>query len=126
MCGSLRYENVGHTVGRLVTPYGKGDDYTIEYITEYGKAGTAPFLGHSRSENTWPNNSVPVRIYAATYTELGVEFTIPEGHYIEAALVSNKTFERFGGAGIFIRTRRATAEELKRCPHDRHPVLKSH
>ena len=110
MCGSLKYEDISHKIGDMVT-----------YVTQTGIASSAPWLGHSREESRDPANSETVFLPATSYFEKGVEFHIPDDETIEAFLVKSNNFP--AGEGIFIKTRPATPQEMKKCMHPRHPVL---
>jgi len=107
MCGTIAYENTSHKIGNLVAY--QDEDRILR----------APWLGHARQESPRPANSKLVKLIAETYTEKGVEFQVPQGKQVEAYLVKNSNFPK--GEGLFVITRDATPEELKRCPHPRHP-----
>jgi hypothetical protein len=109
MCGSIKYENIAHKIGNLVTVF-----------KQTGEKIEAPWLGHIRDDNpNPPADKETVVIPVKEYTEKGVWFSVPENYAIEANLITNKAFPN--GYGVFIVTRNATKEELKKCSHPRHP-----
>jgi hypothetical protein len=109
VCGTIKYEGISRKIGDLV-----------EYEVPPTRAiWTAPWLGHCREESGIPENATEVKIFAGSYTEKGVEFSVPPGKKINAYLIKSPHFP--GGEGIFLITRPVTQEELKRCQHPRHP-----
>lgn len=110
MCGTIKYENIAGRIGHLVP-----------VITSSGKIREVPWLGHSRSESLQPKNSEKVYISVSEYTERDISFSVPKGKVIEGWLVQSPNFPR--KEGLFIITRPATQEELKKCPHPRHPKI---
>lgn len=111
MCGTIKYEGVANKIGHLVY---------FEVPNCRGRL-SATWLGHCRSEKGAPPNSQEVTLIGTSYTEKGIEFSIPQGYAISAYLIDSPNFPN--GKGIFVRTRDATSEELKKCSHPRHPVL---
>lgn len=124
MCGEIGYENISKKIGseaHTVTSSYKRNDMVMA-VSRDATIHQALWLGHTRSETPIsPEGAELVILPIKNYTEKGVWFNVPEGKAIEAFLVKNPNFKLAGGQGIFIVTRPATSEELKKCSHPRHP-----
>jgi len=123
MCGSISYEGTDKKIGNITTlsNYVVKDMLCVPILLPNGQTEVVQLLGHSRSERGDPPNSVRVKIAASSYTEKGVEYSVPENKCIGAVLVTSKSFPE--GKGIFIVTREATPAEKQKCSHPRHPVF---
>jgi hypothetical protein len=120
MCGTLKYENTAGKIGKI--PPGCSPKQVTTIIREDGSHDIAQWLGHIRGEKGPP--ALPherVLIPAREYTEKDTPFQVPPGKAIEAYLITSPNYPQ--GEGVFIVTRPATEEELKICPHPRHPTF---
>lgn len=121
MCGTLKYEGTSKKIGKVLGITVDRNQNAIA-IRSDGSHIIAQWLGFVRSESGLPK--LPheiVHLPAKVYYEQGVPFSVPPGKAIKAFLVNCKNYPT--GKGIFIITRNATPEELKRCKHPRHPLL---
>lgn len=110
MCGSLRFEKMNKVIGELVP------------ILDTSKVlRWVRWQGHHRSEKELPEGAVTVKIPVTEYSEKNVPFQVGEGKAIEALYVKKDTFP--GGEAVFIITRPASKEELKKSPAPRHPRI---
>jgi len=124
MCGTLKLEDIKGRIGNLLVR----DKPWVTVELPDGSTESAPILGFKREESPLlPDIQEEVVIpHVVSYTErdsnLGdIEFELPENSRgIRAVLTRRDTLPH--GKGVFIVTRPATRDELRRCNHRRHPA----